>query len=90
MVNKKIPLRMCIACKESKPKKELIRIVKNDDEFKVDFTGKANGRGAYICNNKECFDKLCKNRLLNKAYKQNIDPKVYETIGEEYVKYKQD
>ena len=89
MVNKKIPLRMCIACKESKPKKELIRIVKNDNEFKVDFTGKANGRGAYICDNKECFDKLCKNKLLNKAYKFNVDAKVYQTIGEQYAKHKE-
>ena len=89
MINKKVPLRMCIACKETKPKKELIRIVKFEDNFSVDFTGKANGRGTYICNNDDCFDKLCKNKLLNKAYKQNIDNDVYKTIGEEYAKHKQ-
>lgn len=88
MVTKKVPLRMCIACKESKPKKELIRIVKQEENFIIDFIGKQNGRGAYICNNQECFDKLIKQKLLNKAYKQNIPNDVYDEIKEKYFEHK--
>ncbi|MBQ7352061.1 MAG: YlxR family protein [Clostridia bacterium] len=84
MLNKKVPLRMCIACKESKPKKELVRIVKNEETFVLDKTGKLNGRGAYICNNSDCLEKLCKQKILNKAYKQNVDPSVYEKIKEQF------
>ena len=75
---------MCIACKESKPKKELVRIVKNEETFVLDKTGKLNGRGAYICNNFDCLEKLCKQKILNKAYKQNVDPSVYEKIKEQF------
>jgi len=88
MVNKKVPMRMCIACKQSKTKKELLRIVKQDDNFILDYTGKLNGRGCYICNNDDCFDKLIKNKLLNKSYKQNINNDVYQAIGDEYAKHK--
>ena len=49
-----IPMRRCIVCKNSKPKKELIRIVDRSSEIEIDYTGRANGRGAYICNNPEC------------------------------------
>lgn len=81
---KKIPMRTCIACRECKPKKELIRIVKNDSGFMLDKSGKLNGRGAYICNNKECLDKLIKNKLLNKTFKMNVDLQEYAKIREEY------
>ena len=58
-------MRKCIACGEQKPKKELIRVVKNkEDEVDVDFTGKANGRGAYICNDKKCFELAIKKKCL--------------------------
>ena len=56
MLPKKVPLRMCIVCKESKPKKELIRLVKNDNDIIVDFSGKLNGRGSYICDSIDCFN----------------------------------
>lgn len=89
MINKKIPMRMCVACKESKPKKELIRIVKFEEEYSLDFTGKSNGRGAYICNNEECLNKLIKQKLLNKTFKQNVSNDVYENIKEKYFEHKQ-
>ena len=55
---KKIPQRMCLGCQESRPKKEMVRIVRSPKgEFSVDFTGKKPGRGAYICHKRECFDK---------------------------------
>ncbi len=82
---KKIPLRMCIACKELKEKKEMLRIVKNaDGEISIDFTGKANGRGAYICDNPECVKKLKKQKLLNKVFSCAVDDAVYDAVEEEY------
>ena len=58
MKKKKIPLRKCLGCGENKNKKELIRIVKTpEDEIVIDLTGRINGRGAYICNSKDCFNK---------------------------------
>ena len=77
-------LRMCIVCRGQSDKKALLRIVKNKDgEIFVDKSGKANGRGAYICKDKECFDKLCKQKSLNKAFKCNISDEIYQKIGEE-------
>ncbi len=68
MSTKKIPMRMCIACRESKPKKELIRIVKNSEgKLNVDLTGKMSGRGAYICSSVECLEKAYKIKALNRA-----------------------
>ena len=62
---KKIPQRTCMGCNEKKDKKDLIRIVKNKaNEILVDKTGKLNGRGAYICNNVECLEKLKKSKRL--------------------------
>ena len=82
---KKIPMRMCIACHEMKQKKEMLRIVKpkEGDAF-IDFTGKAAGRGAYICNNPDCVKKLKKARLLNKTFSAEIPQEVYEKIEVEF------
>ena len=61
---KKIPLRTCMGCNEKKPKKELVRVVKNKDgEIFIDRTGKADGRGAYICDSIECLEKLIKSKM---------------------------
>ncbi len=77
-------LRMCIVCRERSDKKELVRVVKNKDgEIFIDKTGKANGRGAYVCKSKECFDKLKKTRALNRAFKCEIPLEIYEKLGEE-------
>ena len=85
MVVKKIPMRSCIACRESKPKKELIRIVKNKEgQFFLDKTGKLNGRGAYICDSKVCFDKMCKKRLLNQTFSMEVGEDIYNAIAEEF------
>ena len=62
-MEKKIPMRTCIACRTAKPKRELVRVVKFGEEIKLDLTGKANGRGAYVCNCKECIAKLKKGKL---------------------------
>lgn len=74
-------LRMCIACREMKDKRELLRIVKDKEgNIFVDESGKQNGRGAYVCKSKDCIDKLQKQKLLNKTFKTNIDDVVYEKI----------
>lgn len=64
-----------------KPKKELIRIVRNkDNETSVDFTGKKPGRGAYICKSIECFEKARKGKRLEKAFEAKIEENVYDTL----------
>ena len=78
------PKRMCVACREMKEKRELFRVVKNAaGEIFADFSGKAAGRGAYICNNDECVKRLKKQRLLNKAFSAPVSDEVYRRIEEE-------
>lgn len=84
-MEKKVPMRTCIACRKNAPKKELLRIVKNGDEIFLDKTGKANGRGAYVCGDAECFKKLKKGRLLNKAFSMEVTEDVYDRLLEELV-----
>lgn len=68
MKQKKVPVRMCVACRQGKPKKELIRIVRNKEGgVGVDLTGKAQGRGAYLCPSIECLEKAIKSRALQRA-----------------------
>ena len=86
---KKIPMRMCIACHEMKPKKEMLRIVKpKEGDVFIDFSGKAAGRGAYICDHPDCIKKLKKYRLLNKAFSSEVAPDVYDAIEEEFLRAK--
>lgn len=81
---KKIPMRMCIACREMKPKVDMTRVVKNaDGEIFPDPTGKAPGRGAYICSGEECLKKLTGKKLLNKAFSANVDSEVYRVVEED-------
>lgn len=78
---KKIPLRTCMGCNEKKPKKELVRIVKNKDgEIFIDRTGKADGRGAYICDQIECLDKVIKSKRLEKVLEIQIPEEVYNNL----------
>ncbi len=71
-------MRMCLGCQEMKPKKELIRVVKNkENEISVDFTGKKAGRGAYICKNSECFQKARKAKRFEKAFENSISEEIY-------------
>ena len=82
-MNKSKPIRTCIACRGEFEKNELIRIVRTPEgNFTVDKTGKANGRGAYICKSEECAKKLKKNKLLNKAFKTVISDEVYSLVEE--------
>lgn len=78
---RKIPMRSCIGCREQKAKKDLIRIVKNkDNEVFVDRIGKANGRGAYLCDDINCLDKAIKTKALNRSFSMDINENVYEEL----------
>ena len=78
---KSIPQRTCICCNSQKNKKDLIRIVKNKDgEISIDRTGKANGRGAYICDNVECLEKAIKSKRLEKTFETKISEEIYENL----------
>ena len=80
-MNKKVvPLRLCLACRTQKTKKEMIRVVKTENGYVVDPTGKLNGRGAYVCNNKECIEKCVKTHGFNKSFKGNVPDSVYSEI----------
>ena len=81
MAKGKVPFRMCIACRQMKPKKEMTRIVKTaDGDIFADFSGKAAGRGAYICSDPECNKKLQDKKLLHKAFSAQVSPEVYEGV----------
>lgn len=78
---KKIPQRKCTGCGEQKDKKELIRVIKTpEDEIEIDFTGRKNGRGAYICNSKKCFMKARKSKGLERSLKTAIPAEIYDRL----------
>ena len=82
---KKIPQRTCIGCKEKKDKKELIRIVKDKDgNITLDRTGRANGRGAYICHNVDCFNKAKKSKKIEKVFETQLTEDIYNELEEMY------
>ncbi|MFL0195908.1 RNase P modulator RnpM [Clostridium sp. WILCCON 0269] len=84
MKKKKAPQRMCTGCMEMKPKKELIRIVKNKEgEVFVDPTGKKNGRGAYICRDIQCLEKALKNKRIQKNLEIQIDEALCDSLKEQ-------
>ena len=82
MQQKKTPMRRCVGCNESKPKKELVRIVRSPEgEISLDPTGKKSGRGAYVCRNRACIAEAQKRGRLEKAFSCRIDPAVYEQLA---------
>ena len=82
---KHIPVRTCIVCREGKDKAELLRIVRGSDgTVSVDMSGKASGRGAYVCRNAECTAALTKKHLLDKAYKCKMPQTVYDGLCAEF------
>lgn len=87
MKQKKIPMRKCTGCSEQKPKKELVRVVKTPDgEVLLDLTGKASGRGAYICNNAECLKKARKSKRIDRTFEMTIPDEIYVKMEEEISK----
>jgi predicted RNA-binding protein YlxR (DUF448 family) len=79
---KKIPSRMCVACHTMKPKKELFRVVAGGDGLIfMDKSGKANGRGAYVCQAAECLAKAKKSKGLERALKQPVTDEVWNMLN---------
>ena len=78
---KKQPQRTCMGCNEKKDKKELIRIVKNkNNEISIDKTGKKEGRGAYICDDIKCLEKVIKSKRLERVLEIEITQEIYESL----------
>lgn len=78
---KKIPQRTCMGCNQKKDKNQLIRIVKNkENEITIDKTGKKEGRGAYICDDIKCLEKLMKSKRLEKIFEMEITQEIYESL----------
>mgnify|MGYP000014867863 CR=1 FL=1 len=87
MKQKKIPMRRCIGCYESKPKKELLRIVRNSEGIiQMDFSGKMNGRGAYLCDDAGCFEKMVKGNKLSREFETEIKMETYEALRVQFEK----
>ena len=83
-MQKKIPQRQCMGCRERKAKRELIRVVRGTDgNVTVDFSGKVNGRGAYICPDPECLRKAQKAKSLERSLETPIPEQVYERLIKE-------
>ena len=78
---RKIPMRMCVGCREMKPKVQLLRVVKPaEGDAHIDRTGKAQGRGAYVCGQIECLRKARKSRALERALEAQIDANVFDQL----------
>lgn len=77
---KKMPMRRCVGCMESKPKKELIRIAGYEGTVTLDPTGKAKGRGVYLCPSSECLAKAKKKRALSRSLGMEITPEQMEKL----------
>lgn len=81
---KKVPLRMCVGCREMKPKKELLRVVRTPEgAASLDTTGKKSGRGAYVCKDKQCMARALKQRQLERALEVQLDESVRTALLKE-------
>ena len=83
-MQKKIPQRQCMGCRERRPKRELIRVVRSPEGMvSLDFGGKMNGRGAYICPNPECLKKAIRSKALERSLEVAIPEEVYGRLQKE-------
>ena len=77
----KVPMRQCLGCREMKPKKEMIRVVRSPEgEISLDFRGKKPGRGCYLCPDAACFARAKKSRAIERALSAQVSPEVYEAL----------
>ena len=82
-MQKKIPMRQCVGCREKRPKRELVRVVKSPEgEITLDFKGKAPGRGAYVCPNVDCLKKARKAKAFERGFDCQIPQEVYDALTE--------
>ena len=83
-MQKKIPMRQCMGCRERKAKKEMIRVVRTTEgTVSLDFSGKLNGRGAYVCPDMECLKKAMKSKALDRCLEVTIPEEVYARLERE-------
>lgn len=81
---KKIPMRQCVGCREMKPKKDLVRVVKSPEGvISIDLRGKAPGRGAYVCPSKECLRRAIKSVALARGFETTIPPEVLQQLEQQ-------
>ena len=91
MKPRKTPMRMCVGCREMKPKRELIRVVRSPEgEISLDFRGKKPGRGAYVCPDPECLKKARKSRALERAFSAPLPDEVWAQLEEQMKAGEQD
>ena len=83
MKPRKVPMRMCVGCREMKPKRELVRVVRSETGIVFDKTGKLPGRGAYVCPKHECLDRAIKTHTLEKALQDKIEDEVIQQLKRE-------
>ena len=80
-MQRKIPMRQCVGCREMKAKKELVRVVRSPEgEISLDFRGKAPGRGAYVCPNVDCLKKARKAKALERGFDCQIPQEIYDQL----------
>ena len=83
-MQKKIPMRQCLGCREMKPKRELIRVVRSPEgAISLDFKGKASGRGAYVCPDMACFKRAMKSKAIERAFETSIPEEIYAQLTEQ-------
>lgn len=88
MKMKKVPMRRCVGCMESKPKRELIRLVASEDgAIHVDVTGKSNGRGVYLCPDSKCFEAARKKRAISRSLERTFTEEALDAVFEELKAY---
>ncbi len=91
MKQRKIPMRRCAGCMQSRPKRELIRIVSlGEGHISLDLTGKANGRGVYLCPDASCFEKAKKKNALSRSLGMKLDPEDLERVFTELTQYEKE
>ena len=82
---KKIPMRQCVGCGEMKSKKDMMRVLRSEDgSIVLDMVGRKNGRGAYLCKDKECLLKARKSKGLERSLKMSIPQEIYENLEKEF------
>lgn len=79
---KQIEMRRCVSCRQVRHKSELLRLVKSSDKISIDITGKAHGRGTYVCKSPECVESLKKRRNLDKVFRVKVPTELYDAVKE--------
>ena len=88
MQKKKIPMRQCVGCREMKPKRELIRVVRSPEgDIALDFRGKNPGRGAYVCADAACLARARKSKALERAFSCPIPDEIYDLLNQQMAEH---